>query len=214
MWFDPPGAFLDHLLANFSLQNQKNLIFYLGDITYRPAWHFYLISLILRLPEIFILFLIIGFVAGKNFFKALPQLKSLIYIIIIVFLLALSFGSPKKDERYLLSLYPFLAIIAASGILYVAEKFKKVFFKKLQLKNYALVLAGSIILIYYSWILVSFFPYYFLYFNTIASGPNGARDLVPVGWGEGLREAAQYLNQKTEASERKDRKTTYLLNRE
>jgi len=42
-------------------------------------------------------------------------------------------------------------------------------------------------------------PYYFSYFNPLLGGPEKAVDVMQVGWGEGLDEAARYLNNKPDA---------------
>ena len=52
----------------------------------------------------------------------------------------------------------------------------------------ALVVAVQIVLLARVW------PYPIAYYNPLAGGPERARQLVMVGWGEGLEQAATYLN--------------------
>jgi hypothetical protein len=41
---------------------------------------------------------------------------------------------------------------------------------------------------------VSTYPYYFNYFNPLLGGSRKAQEVMMVGWGEGLDQAARYLN--------------------
>jgi hypothetical protein len=43
--------------------------------------------------------------------------------------------------------------------------------------------------------LVSFFPNYYLYYNSFIGGPEGAKQVTVIGWGEGHREAAMFIQQ-------------------
>jgi hypothetical protein len=44
------------------------------------------------------------------------------------------------------------------------------------------------------------FPYYFTYYNPLLGGAERAPEVMQVGWGEGLDEAARYLNRKPDAA--------------
>jgi hypothetical protein len=44
------------------------------------------------------------------------------------------------------------------------------------------------------------YPYYLDYFNPILGGPEKAAEVLTIGWGEGLDQAARYLNAKPNAA--------------
>jgi hypothetical protein len=46
---------------------------------------------------------------------------------------------------------------------------------------------------------LSTFPYYFTYYNPLMGGSRKVVDVLQVGWGEGLDQAARYLNKKSNA---------------
>jgi len=43
------------------------------------------------------------------------------------------------------------------------------------------------------------FPYFFSYYNPLAGGSSRAPQVMMIGWGEGMDQAARYLNQKPDA---------------
>jgi len=44
------------------------------------------------------------------------------------------------------------------------------------------------------------YPYYFTYYNPLMGGSSKAPDVMMIGWGEGLDQAARYLNAKPDAA--------------
>jgi 4-amino-4-deoxy-L-arabinose transferase-like glycosyltransferase len=105
----------------------------------------------------------------------------------LLFTLAMSFGD-KKGDRYLLPTFLFLdaltAIVFSWLILRTTHK---------QALQYALIL----LLVGQSFLVYQLHPYYLAYVNPVTKPLFGQRRL---GWGEGLDLAAEYLNQKPEAS--------------
>ena len=121
---------------------------------------------------------------------------------------------PKKLEvRYVLPIWPAIMIVAASGFLQLISIFKSFMrrFKKYSnLRSASENLTSKKRSIKISFLFVLFltltmmFPLYFfgpnyiLYYNRFIGGPEGAKNVTLIGWGEGHYEAAMYLQNVTE----------------
>lgn len=113
----------------------------------------------------------------------------------LTFSLFLTFNSTKQ-VRYLLPVYPFLNILAALGWVWLLE-LRPSLWRWPRLKLFGL--AGGLVATANLVLVISTFPYYFTYYNPLMGGIRVAERLMAVGWGEGLDQAAAYLNQKPEA---------------
>ncbi len=112
-----------------------------------------------------------------------PRSPLIILIAFILFYgLLVTYGG-KKQDRYLLPIFPALSMLATFGYLYV-----------LRFTLYALRFAPLILLLLQAAFVLPAYPYYFSYYNPLAGGGRTAEQLIQVGWGEGLNEAAAYLN--------------------
>lgn len=92
--------------------------------------------------------------------------------------------SPKKVDRYLLPVYPMLAILAALGLSAAARRWLPPRWR------WALPLAagaGQLALV------ASVQPYPLSFYNPLLGGTATARQAVIVGWGEGLDQVAAFL---------------------
>jgi hypothetical protein len=104
----------------------------------------------------------------------------------ILFIAFMTLGE-KKQDRYILPVYPALSILAAVGLVEWVNIRRPVLLAVVVLVQAGLVAAN--------------YPYYFTYYNPLLGGIQGAERLVTVGWGEGLDLAADYLNQKPNADQ-------------
>ncbi|RPI29382.1 MAG: phospholipid carrier-dependent glycosyltransferase [Chloroflexota bacterium] len=100
----------------------------------------------------------------------------------------------KKIDRYILpSLVP-LELVAGIGLVQLA-----VWVGQLLREKWSTTLTGAILL---SLIAVQgalawgAFPYFFNYYNPLLGGSRRAMDAIQIGWGEGLDQAARYINDK------------------
>ncbi|MEM7028332.1 MAG: glycosyltransferase family 39 protein [Chloroflexota bacterium] len=117
---------------------------------------------------------------------------------IIVFSLLLTLGD-KRDGRYLLPIYFALTILAAFGIrliyLDLKTRWSLSWSTKYFLGNGYYVIFATLLLA----TSVTYYPYYLTYYNPFIGGPWLATKLIRVGWGDGMEEAAAWLNQQPEA---------------
>lgn len=119
---------------------------------------------------------------------------------VILFVLFLTFGE-KKQDRYILPVYPVLGIVAAiglAGISGLARQWARVG----KLAGSQLQASLFVVILLFQGILVVFnYPYYLTYYNPLLGGIKVAERAVTIGWGEGLELAADYLNQKPGAED-------------
>ncbi|MFN8456229.1 MAG: glycosyltransferase family 39 protein [Anaerolineae bacterium] len=128
------------------------------------------------------------------------------FLLILLFILGygamLTLGE-KKQERYLLPIYPWLDLLAGIGLMGIydlrftiydfASRFP-LLASRLTPHASCLILA-ALVLIVNGYLVAANFPYYFTYYNPLLGGIQGAAQAVTIGWGEGLDQAAAYLNQ-------------------
>lgn len=105
------------------------------------------------------------------------------------FMLMMTLGE-KKQDRYILPVYPMLDLIAAGGLWWLVRRRSTRW--QMGLSVAVLVVNGALAV----WSL----PYTFAYYNPLVGGAKVAAKTITIGWGEGLNEAAAYLNQKPDAA--------------
>jgi len=140
--------------------------------------------------------------------KYIVRNRNLISLLLYMLLFAafISLGGIKYD-RYLLPIYPALEILAAEGLYRVAGEVK---FRPQALRFSVLRLAGkglwalpTLALILQAAFALPCYPYYLTYYSPMVGGSWLAPRMLLVGWGEGLDQAARYLNQQGGAEEQR-----------
>jgi hypothetical protein len=113
----------------------------------------------------------------------------------VVFLVVAATFGPKKLDRYLMAVFPALDLLAAAGLWAVADWALARWSQRVAVagRGARLALVGALALLQ-SQGLWETYPYYLNYYNPLLGGlPRAARELR-LGWGEGLEQAAYYLN--------------------
>jgi hypothetical protein len=130
--------------------------------------------------------------AGRQFTVVLVMLAYVVFIILFANL------SPKKLDRYVMAVIPALILLAAMGLHKLIEfalpaspsrpphhaRHPNLYHQLVLLLIVALQLLFSL----------RSAPYFLTYYNPLLGGITRATNQVPVGWGEGLEQAARYLN--------------------
>jgi len=114
----------------------------------------------------------------------------------LLFTVFMTFGS-KKFDRYLLPIYAPLDLVAGIGWVITAGWLgERIYLRK----------AGLIFLILLVTIVcgqaigaLQTYPYYLSYYNPLMGGSAQAPKVMMIGWGEGIDQAARYLNGKPDA---------------
>ena len=121
--------------------------------------------------------------------------RLLLYLVLFAFFFVVAMNTGgKKANRYIIPIYPMLAMVGGMGWLAAGRQFK---YKISAAPAIAILLAVAIQVSQN----VMFHPYPTTYVNNMFGGPVRAQEIFTVGWGEGLDEAGRYLANKPNAEE-------------
>jgi hypothetical protein len=119
-----------------------------------------------------------------------------ILIAILIFTFVMTFGQ-KKFDRYILPIYSFLDILAGLGwyvvIIWLKNKLQS------RARTIAVPIILALVVVLQAGSSLSIFPNMLAYYNPMMGGSRKAPEVMQIGWGEGLDQAAFYLNQKPNA---------------
>jgi 4-amino-4-deoxy-L-arabinose transferase-like glycosyltransferase len=107
--------------------------------------------------------------------------------------------SAKKFDRYLLPAYAPLDLVAGVGWIAVLRWLRSRWHSTPLCRAWALVPGLAIVLQIGS--ALHAYPYYLTYYNPLMGGSKRAPEAMMVGWGEGLEQAARYLNEQPDAKQ-------------
>ncbi len=183
--------------------------FFWGHFTPDPGGLFYPVNGLFRLTPLVLLGLItalVGLIGDRRATRDDLVRKSnvlALWAYVVLFTAFLTVGD-KKLERYLLPIFPVIDILAAVGLWtllrVVGSKFQ---LEETRLFSKNLVSRGLVVgcLILQAGFALPHHPYYLTCYNPLVGGIQAARSTILVGWGEGLNEAARYLNTREEAAD-------------
>lgn len=151
-----------------------------------------------------LLFAIIGMTTKSGILsnRRNRKLTVLLFMFPLFFTLALSLGHITVT-RYVTTVFPFLDLIAAIGWIAVLGGFLdwlKGRFGFRATKGWQVILVGLLVASQIMFV-VKTHPYYWAYYNPLLGGAKRAVASVDVGYGEGLDQAARYLEAKPDASD-------------
>jgi len=113
-------------------------------------------------------------------------------IMAVIFTILMTLGA-KKAPRYLIPIYAPLDICAGIGWASLAYWFNE--------RRIVSALSLILVIAVQAALSLTTFPYYFTYYNPLMGGSHKVVEVLQVGWGEGLDQAARYLNQKPNAKD-------------
>lgn len=189
MWVDPLilyDMFKSHVYSSEpflgSVFGAKDGIFFLGGTHYSLPLLYYPLVVICRVnPLIVLVSVVFLFYLFTRIKGAGLSYVSLLLLWTILFVTLMSVGG-KKFDRYILPVFPMFSVLASVGVLYLPKRYFNII---------AVVLVLSQLFFVYQ-----IHPYYFKYYSPIIGGTTGAANIFQIEWGEGLEEAAEYLNKK------------------
>jgi 4-amino-4-deoxy-L-arabinose transferase-like glycosyltransferase len=235
MWVDPAGTLLRMIGESFGKVEEGHLVFFMGQSTLDPGPWFYPYVIPFRLTPITLVGALVSVpvIAGglatlahsKDDGGATPTFADSRYVaagllwIFVVSLLLFGNLSPKKQDRYLLPLFPMLDMLAAFAVVEIgksanrqigesanrrigklANQHHALRFTQYVLRStpYAVLIA---LLLIHALPIATAYPYYLAYFNPLMGGLPRAVKTTLVGWGEGMEQVADYLNQRPDADD-------------
>jgi hypothetical protein len=180
--------------------NQK--IFFNGEIiTDDPGALFYPITYLWHITPITLIGLALALIAGVMGMRRRSytwQSGAILLLYALLFTTLMTFGS-KKIDRYLLPAYFPLALVAGIGWCALVEIPRLARHGNIGTRwgrwLLPLVLAGQ------AAFSLPHFPYYFTFYNPLLGGITRAPNVLMIGLGEGLDQAARYLNAKPDAEQ-------------
>jgi 4-amino-4-deoxy-L-arabinose transferase-like glycosyltransferase len=168
-------------------------------------WYFYPLTYLWRSTPVVVIGLLLAAVAyvRKHPFTTSPPSRTVVWSMLLfigLFTLMMSL-SAKKYDRYLLPVYVPLDLLAGLGWASLAMSLSsKPFSAILRSIPLAVVLAA---VVFQAALALNARPYYLTYYNPLVGGSRLAPRVMQIGWGEGLDQAAQYLNKKPGAGKLK-----------
>jgi hypothetical protein len=119
-----------------------------------------------------------------------------LFVAVVIFILGMNLGT-KRFDRYIIPIYAPLDIVAGLGwtaiAIWVKEKLPSGYSKYVSAAILVLIVGIQIVSS------LSIFPYNLAYYNPLLGGSRKAPQVMQIGWGEGLDQAAIYLNRKENA---------------
>ena len=181
--------------------------YFFGEYTPDPGLLFYPLTWLLRTTPLNLLGLgvLVALAAGRKRLctdtgrkEAMTTYLCVAYLLFFAGMLTLG---AKKQDRYILPVFPVLDLLAALGLVrlwqILSSRWPKTgYIAQTDLSHWLVV--GGVVIVQAAFALPHH-PYYLTYYNPLLGGVRGADRLVTVGWGEGLDQAAAYLNQKPDA---------------
>jgi 4-amino-4-deoxy-L-arabinose transferase-like glycosyltransferase len=190
LWVVPGQAVasvVGEVINNAGTPQKGNFLLGENYLTTAPGLLFYPLTLASRLTPWVVVGLLALLLAAAWRWRWLsvyrvPLLLLLAAALLVPLLLTIP---PKKFDRYALPAVPLLHVLAAGGFAWLGA----------MLPRYARRFATGLTAATATLTLLLFQPYYLAYYNPLLGGSLLAPHLVPVGWGEGLDQAARWLNQ-------------------
>jgi 4-amino-4-deoxy-L-arabinose transferase-like glycosyltransferase len=163
-------------------------------------WYFYPLTYLWRSTPLTLLGLVLAIIGLPGIRRYLPgkaaENLAGISLMVLVFTLVMTMGG-KKFDRYLLPVYPLLGLISGVGwVLLLANLRER--WKFTRSAGFTFLLLGVVLGLQLTAVIRTY-PYYLTYYNPLLGGSQRAREVMQIGWGEGLDQAARYLNSKPNA---------------
>jgi hypothetical protein len=173
-----------------------NGIIYRDGIVPRSIWYYYPFTYLWRASPMVLVGLLFTLIAFIFKFDRLEDrsMRALVLSLVLFaagFMLFMSVGS-KRSDRYVLPVFPALSVVAGMGWVSLYRWLEQINLTR-DWRSVGLILVGVPMLIHASLPLI-YSPYYLSYFNPLMGGSRKAPEVLQIGWGEGLDEAARYLN--------------------
>ena len=189
--------------GDYATQGHTSPVFFNGTINNGdPGARFYLVNYLWRTTPVVLIglaLLVVGwFVRGSLVRQRRVALTTLGLLAMAFFFLVFMTLAAKKFDRYLLPVYPPLDILAALGwtglFVWLVEQVRGGWARVAG----PVLLAGAVAV--QGGLALVTFPYYMSYYNPVMGGAAKAPEVMFIGWGEGLDEAARWLNANTDVA--------------
>jgi 4-amino-4-deoxy-L-arabinose transferase-like glycosyltransferase len=171
--------------------------YFLGRTVADPGPLFYPVAVSFRLaPWSLLGVLAAGLAFWRRDFARGRAALALLVVFALLFVAMMSIP-PKKFDRYALPIFPALDILAAVGLVEIAnfklqivERWRKQF----AIYNLQSAMFWIVVILALTVNLAWFHPYEISYYNQLLGGGPVAARFIPIGWGEGYEQVGRFLN--------------------
>jgi hypothetical protein len=204
IWVDPVGTISQIFTqaTDYAFEGHSHVTFFNGQVfdVGQSAWYFYPVSLMWRItpPELIgVLILGVVWIFSKAFHLSLERrrLAWVMGLFALLFIVFISL-SQKQFDRYQIPVLPALCILGAFGWYALLERLgvwvRRTFPGKMA--RLSELLLGGVVVFWQLLGVLQTAPYYMNYYNALLGGDRAAPAVMMIGRGEGLDQAAQYLN--------------------
>ena len=168
-----------------------HLIFFWGRTAFDPGPFFYPVALAFRTSPVIwlgVLAAIPLLLRRRTTDRMRGDRSSLLALLLFAALFVLLMTPlTVKFDRYLMLIFPALDLVAAAGLVWIAE-----WVSRWWQRGVPVVLTTAVVL--QALVSLPYVPYFLAYENPLLGGPQVAARVMSVGWGEGVDQAAAYLN--------------------
>jgi 4-amino-4-deoxy-L-arabinose transferase-like glycosyltransferase len=208
MWVEPIHTIRRMLggTVSYAVEGHDFPLYFNGKVyTGDPGIQFYPVTYLWRTtPTVLIGILFAGmalFLPQKQWLQP-SQRRPLVTLLLfaILFTLFMDLGA-KKFDRYLLPVYPPLAVVAGVGWMAAANWVRQRRPQR-RVRQVSAVMVLLTACAGQAACTLSSYPYYLSFYNPLLGGTPRAPQVMMVGWGEGLDQAARLLNSQPGASHR------------
>ncbi|MFN8423879.1 MAG: phospholipid carrier-dependent glycosyltransferase [Anaerolineae bacterium] len=196
MWVAPVATFQRMLAyAAEGAGKAREAVFFAGRVSPDPGIALYLAAIPFRMTPLSLVGAAAGCVVAAREARRGRWTGALLLAWAVVFVVAMGFGA-KKFERYMLPAIPALDVVAAIGLVAVAEavraRWPAAARQRLGASTATIALVAALVL--QSAAVVAHRPYYLAWYNPLLGGGPAAERVLPIGWGEGSDLVVDWLN--------------------
>ncbi len=174
--------------ASRHIGNALRPTFFIGQMAFDHGFAFYPVTLAFRLSPVLFLGLILTVLLMLGGWKQQEQFRLSPSVVLFgvwsfLFVVGILFVA-KKFDRYALAVYPALIVITAVSFTHLAHK-----------RRYLLNLVVGLQLVY----LLFYMPFPLMAYNPLVGGSWRAASVMPIGWGESISVAGEWLADQPDA---------------
>jgi len=200
MWVDPAGTLQQVLGRAFTYaETAHESNFFWGANRPDPGPAFYPVVLAYRLTPVTLIGLAAGVAAlWSNWRHHRQDVLRWLLAFVILFTLFMTMGA-KKGDRYILPVFPMIDLLVGIGLWQLAHSR----WRRADGSSATGPLPSAIgywvaLPVVQALLVLPYHPYYLSYFNPLADWGQATGRTLEVGWGEGMEQAAAYLNTKAQ----------------
>ena len=203
LWVNPVGTLqrVGEFTFTIGVKSHELGNFWLGKPR-DPGMLFYPIAFLWRTTPVTLIGVILAIIAFLKDYDAKRNAGAL--FVAVIWYGAILTLSPKKFDRYLFPTFPLLDILAAWGWWWLLDNiFVQHNSPKSWMRAHGASIAAILLIVGQGIFAAINLPTYTTAYNPLVGGLHTAKQVMLVGWGEGLEEAAQFLNARPNAEKQR-----------